>query len=309
MNRTLGVALALSLVLVGGAFAQRRSEPRERGRFDPPPPPPLPAGAFVGIEQRSPETDVYLAIQYGARAADVLYLYLNSARTGVARDLLYIFARNDSGEFALKETTRGSPITTPLRGGGGTVRGREFRIRGLESQLDDIRIRTDLTIVSGYRQWDILHLDAAVTMESPAGRSSHRVGGLLHPFVAITPHEIKPFAVIGTPRFRIGTGKFESSKLYASLNVGDLPMMPGAGMGRDVRAVLTETDGGRTQQLRARWEDRPYLGIRPFETLVHLDARLRRGASYTVAGELDLGPIFGVAKAESAFTIPLQDKQ
>jgi hypothetical protein len=311
MNAGWRIAAALFLALVVESPAQRRFEPRvaERGRFDPPPLPPRAAEAFAGIERRHPDTDVYLAIQYGTRPTDIVYLYLNSARTEDARDLLYLFAPDEQGLIALKEISRGSPIATPARGGGGTVRGREFRIRGLESRVDDIRIRTDLTLISGYRQWDVLHLGAAVTMESPAGRSSHRIGGLLHPYVAIAPDGLKPLAVIGAPRFRAGPGKFDPSRLSASLAIGELPMMPGAGMGRDVRAVLTETGSGRVQQIRARWEDRPYLGVRPFEILTSLEARIKRGASYTLSAEIDLGPIFGVVKSESAFTVPLEEKK
>jgi hypothetical protein len=281
----------------------------ERGRFDPPPLPPRAANSFAEVEHRHPDTDVYLAIQYGTRPTDIIYLYLNSAKKEEARDILYLFAPDELGVITLKEKMRGSPISTPARGGSGMVRGREFRIRDLQSRVDDIRIGTDITLISGYRQWDVLHLDATVSMESPAGRSSYRVGGLLHPYVAIVPGELKPLAVIGTPRFRAGPSKFDPSRLSVSLAIGELPMMPGAGMGRDVRATLTETGSGRVQQIRARWEDRPYLGVRPFEILTSLDARIKRGASYTLSAEIDLGPIFGVVKSESAFTAPLEEKK
>ncbi len=303
MIRAICFVLALS---IAGAFAQRPwGAPAQRSRFDPPAFTP-PSGPLPGIEERHPQSDVYFAVQYGAKPTDVVYLHLNAPRAETVRDVLNVFGPSDGG-VRLIESPRGSPITSPLRDGAGTIRGREFRVRGLESQVDDVKFRTELIITSGHRQWDVIHLSANVQMESPAGRAAYRIGGRVHSFVGLTPGDMKAIPVVGQPRFRVGPGKFDPSRISASLTLGEFPVMPGAGMGRDVRAVLTEKESGRRQQIRARWEDRPYLGLRPFEILAQLDANVKRGATYTLTGELDLGPVFGLATAETTFTAPTRE--
>lgn len=310
LNGAGAIALALAMVMAGVAIAQqpiesaprRRFEPRPRGRFDPVPPI-LPSAPLPGAEPRHPHTDVYLAIQYGVRREDVVYLHLNSPKAQTARDLLRVYRPTTNG-IELIETPRGTAENFLSRVGSGLVRGRVFRLKTLDTSVDEVRIRSDLTLVSGYRQWDALVLDAVVTMESPAGRASYRVGGSLHSYVALAPSEMKPLGVVAQPRFRVGPGKFDAANLYASLILGDLPMMPGAGMGREVRVTLTESGTGRVRNLRARWEERPYLGIRPFETLTRIDVALRPGTSYQVRGELDLGAVFGTLISETVFTVP-----
>lgn len=305
MIRPICFVLALS---IAGVCAQRPwGAPAQRSRFDPPAFTP-PSGPLPGVQERHPQSDVYFAVQYGVKPSEVVYLHLNAPRGETVRDILSVFAPGE-GAVRLIESPRGSPVTLPLRGGGGTIRGREFRLRGLTSQVEEVTFRTEITITSGYRQWDVIHFNAFVQMESPAGRAAYRVGGLVHSYVGLTPAEMKAIPAIGQPRFRAGPGKFDATRISASLTVGELPMMPGAGMGRDIRALLTDAASGRKQQIRARWEDRPYLGIRPFEILAPLDANLKRGATYTLTAELDLGPIFGMAKAESTFTVPTRDPE
>lgn len=307
MNRLFWLVFGLGCLWAASfAGAQPRQAKAEPGRFTPAPAL-VPTSPFPDVEQRHPPSDIYMAIQYGFKSDEVLYLYLNAPRANEVRDVLHVYVVRD-GRIERTNTLRGSSATFREKGGSGMVRGREFRIRNLESKIDDVTFRTDLTVISGFRQWDIIHVTADVTVMSPAGRASYRVGGLVHPFVGLTPTEVKPFAVVGMPKFRIGAGKFDPDRLYASLTLGDLPVLPGAGMGRAVQATVTEVNQGKSRPLRAQWEDRPYLGLRPFETLAHLEVKGKKGATYEVKAELDLGPVFGVAKDETRFTMPAESK-
>lgn len=299
---------ALWLTLSTGlADAQPRNSSRPPSGPFTPEPAIRPSAPFPEAKQRHPPSDVYLAVQYGFHSTEVLYLYLSARRANEVRDQLQIFAPRN-GAFELIDSPAGKLATFPLKGGSGTIRGREFRIQNLESKFDGVTFRTDLTVTSGYRLWDVIHVSAEVTMQSQTGRAAYRVGGLVHSYVGLSPMEAKPFAVVGMPRFRIGPGKFDVGRLYASLTLGDLPVLPGDGMGREVRASIKEAGSDRVRTTRARWEDRPYLGIRPFETLALLEFDARSGKEYEVEASLDLGPVFGTATAHTRFTAPIPKK-
>ncbi|HMP77071.1 MAG TPA: hypothetical protein PKE12_12320 [Kiritimatiellia bacterium] len=295
--------LAVALV-AGSAFAQWRP------RAEPPPTPftpakltPVSAAEFPELNIRNPETSIFLAAQYGTAKTDVVYFYLDSTRVGEVRDLVQAYAPGEGGLRPLG-ASRGSAAQLPGRGGE-TIRGREFRFRGLESLVGDAKFKTDLVLSSGFRQPDGLHLGAVVSMESPKGRAAYRTGVTLVEFVSMTAEGIKPVAVVNMPRFNVGAARFEPSRLNASLQLGSLPMVPGNGMGREIRVSLTETDGKRSaQQLRVQWREKDYIGAFTGESLANVAGRFRPGTTYDVSGELDLGPVFGVLTSESKFVMP-----
>ena len=300
----------LPLLLAGGlaadsALAQWR--PREEPPVTPFTPAklaPLTAADFPGLEIRNPESAVFLAVQYGTAKTDTIYFYLDAQKFGEVRDVLHAFAPSTNGLRALG-ASRGSAAKLPAPSGEEPIRGREFRFRGLESRIGEAKFRTDLVLSSGYRKPDGLHLNAFVAMEGPKGRAEYRTGRTLVEYVSMNAEGIKPVALVNTPKFRVGPGKFEPSRVSASLVLDELPMLPGAGMGRDIRITIAEEGGKRApQQMRVPWKAKEYIGSFPFEVLATVDARFRPGSTYKISAELDLGPVFGVVNAETDFRMP-----
>ena len=302
--------MKMTVMMLAAALAAESAFAQWRPRQEPPRTPytpeklaPLSAANFPDLNIRNPETSVFLAVQFGPALTDVIYFYLDSTRVGEVRDVVQAYAPGEGGLRALG-ASRGSAAELPGRGGE-KIRGREFRFRGLESAVGDAKFKTDLVLSSGFRQPDGLHLGAAVSMESPTGRAAYRTGVTLVDFVSMTAEGIKPVAVVNMPRFNVGAARFEPSRLNASLQLGGLPMMPGSGMGREIRVTLTEADGKRaTQQLRVPWKERAYIGGITGESLANVPGRFRPGTTYEVRGELNLGPIFGVLTSESTFQMP-----
>lgn len=295
--------IALLLACCAIAEAQWQKPRREPSPFDPPPLPPLSAASFPGLEVRDAATSVYLALQFGTGKADAVYLYLDAAKPGAVRDALQFFTPDAAGALARQAPLRGSGATYPQRGGG-TIRGREFKLPLLETRLGDALIRCAVVLASGYRQPDQLHVDATVQMETPAGKAEYRLGGVPNSFMSPAPEGIKPLPIFGAPVLRAGPGEFDSSKLNLSLRLGEFPILPGKGMGREVLVWLADAAQPLPQRpMRVRWEDRPVLGLRPHETLASVPARLREGANYHYRAELDMGPLFGVLTNGGTFRV------
>lgn len=305
-RRLLVIALGASLALSGRVLGQRPD--RQPGRFEAPPLPALAADSFPGLEVRDRTSLAFMALRYGTGAYDTLYFVLDAPTSNAVRDLLQVYAPGPNG-LERREVNRGSGATFPQRGGGGVIRGREFKLRNVESTFGPARLRYDLVLSSGFREKDQLHLDARVGMEAPAGRAAYRIGGLLHSYVSPTAEGIKPLALFGEPSLRVGPGEFERDRLTASLSIGGLPVLPGAGMGRNVLVWLAQEGAAPpTRPLRIRWDDRPVLGIRPRETLGSESVRWREGVAYQVRAELDMGPVFGVVTHLNTFRAPSKNK-
>lgn len=293
--------LVVALASAISAEAQWRKPERAPSIFDPQPLPALSAGSFPGLEVRNEISSLYLALQYGTGKTDVVYLYLDAPKPDTVRDILQLYVPGPAG-LERREPIRGSGATYPMRGGGGTIRGREFKLPLLETHYNDIRVRCAVVLASGFRETEQLHLDATVLMEAPPRRAQYRIGGLLHTYVSPTPDGIKPLSIFGEPRLRAGPGDFDRNKMSVSLRMGDLPVLPGNGMGKDIQVWLAPVGDPLPQRpMRIRWQDRPALGIRPHESLASEPARWREGVTYQYRAELDMGPLFGIVTNSGTF--------
>jgi len=300
------VAMAGLLVAFTAAQAWERP-PREKrapSRFDAAPLPPVSSASFPDLQTRHPDTAIYVALQYGVGTNDVLYAYLDAAKPGDVRDLLQLY-KPGTGGLTKVDTIRGDAAIYPLRGGGGTIRGREFRFRNLESTFDGARVLTDLVLASGHRQTDMLYVEAQVRLEHPAGRSAYRIGSVLHAYASLHPEQMKPIALFGEPRFRLTAGSLESERITASLTIAGLQAVPGDGMSKEIRAFVSEDGTDRKpQQLRIPYAERRFLGLGSFENLGSEPFKWRPGKTYKLKAELNLGPVLGVQTNETTVTTP-----
>ena len=303
------VRLAIAGLLVAFTSTQAwERPPREKrapSRFDAAPLQPVSSASFPDLQTRHPDTAIFDAIQYGIGTNDVLYAHLDAAKAGEVRDVLQLYKPGEGG-LVKSGVMRGDAVMYPLRGGGGQmIRGREFRFRNLESSFDGARVLTDLILARGHRQADRLYVEAQVRMEHPAGRSSYRIGSVLHAHASLHAEQMKPIALFGEPRFRLTAGSLESERITASLTIAGLQAVPGDGMSKEIRAFVSEDGTDRKpQQVRIPYAERRFLGIGTFENLGSESFKWRPGKTYTLKAELNLGPVFGVQTNETTVTTP-----
>lgn len=229
---------------------------------------------------------MYLGLQYGPRADEVLYLAF--AGSGLDKPFSSLFV------YGPGHPAYGTPVSLkPRKKKVGDVRSMGYEMPPFKTAAGGIEVQYEFEFVCGWKKAHVVFVKTHVQLKRGTDTCSFFLGGELNDYF-VTGGPIKVLRLLADPQssFTVHT---QSPHLFVvgHLLMGRLPMAPDKGTERDFLVTIARADGKVVEKKKIRLEEESLEASKHGGSLQYRPEKLKPGQDYTFTGSMDLGPLLG----------------